>query len=171
MRAYFFGNLYLSSIQQGIQAAHALGEMFIRYPGWMPGAPEFDGDFLWEWASNHKTMILLNGGGSSNIQGLVDFFRKGENILPWAEFNEEADALNGALTTVGIILPEKIYKMSELMRKGDVYDSNQRIINWGTLFSGNAIDVQLTHNTTVQWCYSPWEVRMIQRLGEFNLAS
>ena len=31
MRAYFFGNMYLSSIQQGIQAAHCLGEMFLKY--------------------------------------------------------------------------------------------------------------------------------------------
>ena len=31
MRAYFWGNMYLSSIQQGIQAAHVVTEMFAKY--------------------------------------------------------------------------------------------------------------------------------------------
>lgn len=30
-RAYFFGNMYLSQIQQGIQAAHVVAEMSMAY--------------------------------------------------------------------------------------------------------------------------------------------
>ena len=58
MRAYFFGNLYMSSIQQGIQAAHAVADMFIKYSN--ENEPNYHP--LREWATDHKTMILLNAG-------------------------------------------------------------------------------------------------------------
>ena len=106
MRAYFFGNMYLSSIQQGIQAAHATHEMFTKYRNQI--TPE---KVLYDWAIDHKTMILLNGGYAETIQELVFFFERQPGHLqcdyPFAPFYEEKASLNGALTTVGIILPKK----------------------------------------------------------------
>ncbi len=114
MRAYFFGNMYLSSIQQGIQAAHATAEMFTKYD-----TCEYEKrDLLHAWASNHKTMILLNAGYSEEIHKLVEFFKNEKNPFPWAPFHEGVDALDGALTTVGIVLPEEIYNAAKNFREG-----------------------------------------------------
>ena len=82
MRAYFFGNMYLSSIQQGIQAAHVVGELFTSYSESRTNAMSEGGKLLWEWACDHKTMILLNGGYSENIHRLCEFFDDYQNTYP-----------------------------------------------------------------------------------------
>lgn len=121
MRAYFFGNLYMSSIQQGIQAAHAVADMFIKYSN--ENEPNYHP--LREWATDHKTMILLNAGYSSEIRNLVNFFQHPDNPYPWCEFHEGQDALDGALTTVGIILPEEIYGTSKQLRDEPMYTTSK----------------------------------------------
>ena len=105
MRAYYFGNMYLSSIQQGIQSAHVTAEIMLKYVT-VTGSYEITDDpkriMAWDWAKNHKTMILLNGGYSENIHNLIEFFDTRENPYPWADFYEGQDALDGALTCAGI---------------------------------------------------------------------
>ena len=54
-RAYFLGNMYLSQIQQGIQAAHVTSELFSSYTDEL----SVESDILCKWAESHKTMILL----------------------------------------------------------------------------------------------------------------
>lgn len=126
MRAYFFGNMYLSSIQQGIQAAHCLGEMFVKYPdledsNWAKDHTEDQEKYemLIDWAKNHKTMILLNGGYSENLRVLAQSFDQPYNLYPFATFSESKEALDGALTCVGIILPERIYNNVDLVKALD----------------------------------------------------
>lgn len=106
MRAYYFGNFYLSSIQQGIQALHVTTEMYCKY-----NQPGVERDVLQEWAEQHKTVILLNGGMQENLdstlRALTPLLVK--ERLPFACFNEERAALNGAFTSFGMILPDSIY--------------------------------------------------------------
>jgi len=147
MRAYFFGNMYLSSIQQGIQAAHVTAEMFTKLH-------ESEDAFMYllEWATNHKTMILLNAGYSEEIRSLVEMFDSTDNPYPWASFNEGKDALDGALTCVGIILPEKIYRIAELNRK-EVKEQTE-VAEWRRLVGD---------------C-SRWELSVVDRLPRYGLA-
>ena len=112
MRAYFFGNFYLSSIQQGIQAAHVVGDMFVKSIDESSPAVRD----LWDWAENHKTMILLNGGMASDLLSTECVFQSEANPYAWASFREEEAALNNSLTSVGIILPAKIYAGAAAMR-------------------------------------------------------
>lgn len=107
MRFYAFGNMYLSSIQQGIQAAHVVGNMSAKYG---------NGSDFKEWAVNHKTIVLLNGGMSCNLISIVDHFSDEENPYNWAYFTESMDALDGAITSVGIILPEDVYTTAAAIR-------------------------------------------------------
>ena len=110
MRAYFFGNMYISSIGQGIQAGHVLAELFVKYQQHSAWAVvTIPTQHLYDWAHNHKTMILLNGGYSEALRSISELFAAKENPYPWSVFHEGQDALDGALTCVGIILPEKIY--------------------------------------------------------------
>jgi len=171
MRAYFFGNMYLSSIQQGIQAAHAVHDMFIRYPV----RQEIDGaDYLWDWAEDHKTMILLNGGYAATIQELVDFLNSPHNPYPWADFHEEEASLNGALTTVGVVLPEKIYAVAAAIRserftsREDVRTIRDSIWEDGSLVVGpeNTIGIETDEQITIE--YTKWEAQLIDRLNGFT---
>ena len=156
MRAYFFGNMYLSSIQQGIQAAHVVAEMALNY------GHDANGWFL-NWAKNHKTMVLLSAGYSEEIRSLVDFFeKKGTNDYPWAFFNEGEDALDGALTCVGIILPEKIYELSKLIRDPEEF----KIIEHSVVNSGD----WLVNSDGLVWEYTKWEWDLVKRLNDYGLA-
>lgn len=103
LRAYFFQNFYLQGIHAGIQAQHTMAEMFVKY---IMGSEK---EMLLDWAQNHKTTIVLNGGMSGDLQAIVDLLSSPQNTYPWAFFKETEYALNGALTNVGIILPERIY--------------------------------------------------------------
>ena len=115
LRAYFFNNMYLQGAHSGIQSQHTTTEMFVKYQWVDSGAiqeyliNESDTELLYDWAQNHKTTIVLNGGMSGDLQALVELFESNENPYTWAFFKETEYALNGALTNVGIILPEKIY--------------------------------------------------------------
>ena len=158
MRAYFFGNMYLSSIQQGIQAAHVVHELFLKYPG--EGTFQTD-KILWEWAENHKTMVLLNAGYSEEIRYLVDFFNHRDNPYPHASFNESNEALDGALTCVGVVLPEQIYYGAKQIRE-----------------DGVDAESQIMHTGKVKWTFpeerevevSKWEFELMLHLNKYGLA-
>ena len=119
LRAYFFANMYLPSQHAGIQSLHTTAEMFVKYA--QPNTiffSEEDGktrDILFDWAENHKTTIVLNGGMSGDLQELLTLFESKDNQYPWSFFKETEYTLNGALTNVGIILPEKIYTYDKVV--------------------------------------------------------
>jgi len=127
MRCYHFGNMYMSSIQQGIQAAHAQMELFNKY------VPQTDEDSipeeiftqLFDWSKNHKTMICLNGGYLETMQELYDFMNVSQNPYPFSNFHEAKETMNGMLTNVAIVLPEKIYEVAKLIRSNILCFSNE----------------------------------------------
>jgi hypothetical protein len=125
MRAYFFGNMYFAGIHAGIQAAHTLGEMFVKYDKQNRNMAELSDysspncqqwNILNHWADEHKTMVLLNSGYAEELRSLIKFFDTTENPLPWAHFNESQEAADGCLTCVGIILPEEFYEAAKEIR-------------------------------------------------------
>lgn len=167
MRYYGFGNMYLSSLQQGLQNAHAIAEMFVKYQ--ISGTAEAAS--MYDWAENHKTMILLNAGYGKNIHALVERFDHFENPYPWADFHEEEASLDGAITCVGIVLPEKIYESAAQLRKLP-YRSRDEVlqkieetgeITWWDDVAGE--QVKTTHQL------SKWEFNFIQELNNYGLAS
>lgn len=118
MRLYTFVNLYLSDIQRGIQSLHVLGNMIAKYTDEDRSWAEEKMDMITDWAKNHKTVIVLNGG---NQASLVQICGDIENSwigpkLPHACFYEDGQSLNGCLTAVGIIVPEYIYETARMMR-------------------------------------------------------
>lgn len=152
MRAYFFGNMYLSSIQQGIQTAHVVHELFMKPHN------EEGNMYLFEWATNHKTMILLNAGYSEEIRRLVEFFDTPENPFPWASFSEGQDALDGALTCVGIVIPERVYELASAIRE---YGPT-------TLYNGEGKPCNTV--TAMRELMTQWECFLAERLNEYGLA-
>lgn len=174
MRAYYFGNMYLSSIQQGIQAAHVTHELFTKHSPGFNDDPSEEFLLLDEWARNHKTMILLNGGYMETILELVGFFESDENPYPWATFREGEDSLGGILTSVGIVLPEKIYLTASLIRSErlprGVRTTREMLEEDGefVVLPDNKIGFKVTEPTTIE--ISKWEYDLINRLNQFGLA-
>ena len=156
MRAYFFGNMYLSSIQQGIQAAHVVGELIVKYTPIPARIRSKQWGPLMEWASDHKTMVLLNAGYSEEIRNLVHFFETEDNPYPWHFFKEGKDALDGALTCVGIILPERIYETGKICREE----------NWAPALLQNGI---LGQSKGLPTDLTDWECELILKLGQYGL--
>lgn len=123
MRCYHFGNMYLSSIQQGIQAAHAQAELFVKY--YETTYCDFDGSqkqfishfskrkALYHWAANHKTIICLNAGMDTHMQELYRLLSSKENPYPWAPFFESTEAMGGMMTNIAVILHEDLYNTTD----------------------------------------------------------
>lgn len=149
MRCYHLGNMYLSPIQQGIQAAHAQMELFVKYR-----QPSKVRDSLYEWATDHKTMICLNAGCNVHIQEWFDFLKEHEHDYAWSTFYEEVGSVSHVetLTNVAIVLPEKIYAAS---------------------MTNEAIDVALLQPVSFVWddySYNQFELLLIQKLRRCRLA-
>ena len=113
LRAYFFGNMYLSDKQHGIQAAHVVTKMFAKYGRVHEGDDSVAADLLYDWSDDGVTKILLNGGYQSNLAVVYEALEEmcPSLELPFAKFHEEEASLNGALTSVGVVVPEEIYAM------------------------------------------------------------
>jgi len=112
MRCYHFSNMYLSSIQVGIQSAHAQMELFVKYN---PSKAKVDAmavDLLYEWAERHKTMICLNAGFNSEMEAIKGFLKSKDNPYPWSAFYESEEAMGGLLTNIAIVLPEDVYSVN-----------------------------------------------------------
>lgn len=108
MRFYSLGNYYLSSIQQGIQAGHALGEVVVKYEG-----QQQESAVVMEFLTNHKTWVLLNGGNFKDVYDFYVFMSMNKDsfraTIPYAPFNEDPESLEGMMTCVGLILPPEYY--------------------------------------------------------------
>lgn len=125
MRAYFFVNSALSGIQKGLQVAHCVAEMSLKkfradQKAKDVSAVEFyEGAQYLDWASSHKTIIVLEGGFHADICAIRDFLSKAieHNMMPmWASFAEDEETMNGMMTCVGIIVPEPIYMLAKTIR-------------------------------------------------------
>ena len=78
---------------------------------------------IWlEWAKNHKTMICLSGGMDTNLKEILSEFEaqdNGEHSYPWSTFFEAEEAMDGMLTNIAVVLPERIYETASLVRSGE----------------------------------------------------
>lgn len=156
MRFYGFGNYYLSSLQQGLQSAHTVGELFVKYD-----SHSEQNAMVFDWAKNHKTMVLLNGGNSSDLHSLFEFLSDPQNPYPFVKFHEDESSLNGALTYVGMILPSRIYDVAAAIRnrKEHYFDPIMRKLTINDL-DGNYVMLNFTQ----------YEYNLCERLNMYGLA-
>jgi hypothetical protein len=113
-RLYCLTNMYLSSIQKGIQTAHVVGELAKKF------GPL---NTFQDWAEFDKTIIVLNGGNSHSLALFGDILWNQDEFL-CAEFCEDLQSLNGALTAVGVVLPEEVYSGKSRNKNA------KKIYNW-----------------------------------------
>ncbi|MEE8328226.1 MAG: hypothetical protein V3R32_05500 [Nitrosomonadaceae bacterium] len=170
--------MYLSSIQQGIQAGHVIARMATKYQRTGDGfTPQ--GHTFYNWAEHHETMILLSAGYGENLHELEAFFEGTLDVpgvtrlseeydsyspYPFAIFHESDEALDGAATSFGVILPPKIYEGCKAMRKA----LRDKRASEYFLFTKHRILVLDDAPEEIQ--YTKWEVELMERMGKFKLA-
>lgn len=112
LRMYGLVPYNISPIQQSIQFGHAVVEYGLKY---------FKDKNYQEWAKNHKTFIILNGGTTNNL-GEHHYHKWGEenigsmqkhlialidNKIKYANFYEPD--LNDSLTAIVFIVDERVF--------------------------------------------------------------
>ena len=113
MRLYGITNMYMSGVHAGIQTQHSTVEAFVKYPN---NTPQYS--TLIDWATYHKTTIVVNGGMHDNMMNILGLMEKWEaeekyEVLPFAPFYEPG--VNNALTSISIVMPQDaIDYMSEI---------------------------------------------------------
>lgn len=112
MRLYSFQNFYFAGIHAGIQTAHSVAEIAARYDA---GSPE--NEMFLDWAVNHKTIIVKNGGMAGDLRKLIETLSRDDNPYPWAKFHEDQYAADGCLTNVSIVVPTDVWRLADAKRK------------------------------------------------------
>ena len=108
LRLYSFVNFYLSDIQKGIQTGHMAVDLVREY---VPDEPETVSqnhlNMVADWADNHKTFIVLNGGNNLMLDNTASICAR--SGLPWTTFYEDEESLGGLRTCVGVVVPENYF--------------------------------------------------------------
>jgi hypothetical protein len=109
-RLYSFVHAHITSLQKGLQTAHVVGELFSSST---KGKAK---QILNKWAKTDKTIIILSGGNTLELEDLaVTVAEFGNELnLPHAYFKEDKATLNESITAVGIVIPDYIYTMNLL---------------------------------------------------------
>lgn len=192
-RCYHFNNFYFNGVHAGIQSHHSFMEIFNKVKD-KPDSQQYR--MLDEWSSNHKTVIVLNGGMQFNLEELEMFFDNMDNPFPWASFREGKEATNESLTNIGIVLPDYIYEISRFVAnnhpivlknqgKGDGISfssgkSTIDVVDGGIMLSfskepfchpliKSKNENNFTCFTIKNRFYSDFEVELMARLSMYNL--
>lgn len=182
MRCYHFCNMYLAGVHAGIQSAHAQHELAMKYLGDGFNTEMFDSEFphvqaafsLVDWAKNHKTIILLNGGMQGDILKMEQFLDGCNDRYPHASFREDEYALNGALTNVCVVLPYEMYELNYHITQFSKepwpgfydfeHDGNARRL---VRLEGGKIELRA--NTDVLYTYDAFDLELIKRMSAMKL--
>lgn len=122
-RCYVIVHSILSPIQKGIQGAHAMQELAVKYR-------DYKGDknierLYWEWAKNHKTVVFIEGGFSSGIDSWFSTIFHHPFKLPRASFKEDGETLKGLMTSIAIVVPDSLYETATLLREDSMLFVNR----------------------------------------------
>lgn len=190
MRCYHLNNFYLSGIHAGIQSSHAQTELAVKYlaTSLYIGGDENVVDYMAreelhssarksyvDWATQHKTMVVLNGGMMAQLLEWEELLNRSENRFAWASFREEEAALNNALTNVCIVLPERMYannqiicRLLEVLRREG---RNGKIDGYcfETNLAGNRVLTKYDADGDIKVEYTHFELELIQKLNNCRL--
>ena len=162
-RAYFFNNMYLEGIHNGIQAGHAIDQMWLKYTD--PNADPNRLANLRDFSKRHKTFIILTAGEHQNMmQTFKTLFKSRDNPYPYERFLEPG--LNNTITSIGIILPKCMYDAVSMavgraaLKAAETGPSS----NW-TAFIEKKMLVKAQKRG-----YTPWEIEFLKFKAPCGLA-
>ena len=176
-RFYTFINFYLSSIQQGIQSAHLVSELFAKY-----SIISLEREVIQTWAQRDKTIIVLNGGTTENltldIKSAYEYSKLNrEFCTPCVEFYEDEKSLGiydkGILTGFGIVVPEEMWDAKEVHQQTNM---NAAVNNFYSQTKYRYVNIESCKEGQVpksKWIDYDWmdsETRIIDLIRSKNLA-
>ena len=106
-RLYSFVNhLYMNAKQWGIQTAHCVSTMSVKYKH----NTEQHKSYL-TWATEEPTIIMCEGG---NVAMLTDLYTRIESLanslnLAVVKFHEDEQSLGGVITSVAVLVPDTLF--------------------------------------------------------------
>jgi hypothetical protein len=165
MRAYFFNNMYLNGIHNGIQAGHALDQLWsslTEAKGKRTKSAEAKFAMLREFSREHKTWIILKSGDSNALFDLYKFMA-GQKTYPFTMFQEPG--LNHAPTSVVVILPERMYDDVSTAVGRAALKAEGMIHHWLTQVPPELLAEVESRK------YTLWEVEFLKRKALCGLAS
>ena len=164
MRAYFLNNMYLNGIHNGIQAGHAIDQMWLKYTE--PGAnPQRLAD-LRDFSKRHKTFVILTAGEHADMsQTFKTLFKHRDNPYPFERFLEPG--LNNTITSIAIVLPKTMYDavamaVGRAMLKAD--DPGPGHGNWEACMEKKMLPKAQKRN------YTKWELAFLKFKAPCQLA-
>lgn len=110
MKVYVLVNQYMMGIQAGIQALHAVSDMW-RHKD-VTAKRELE-TRLMTWELDHKTVILLNGGGMRELNAYS--YHIEDKLTDHFGVAMEDAGLNYAITAVAFLADPEHPKYDELM--------------------------------------------------------
>lgn len=183
MRRYFFTNMYMGGIHTGIQSGHAAEEMWANVVRSFLTSPteyaEMKLKYLLDFAENHKTWIILNGGDHYKLSEFYQFLINARNPYTFSSFQEPG--LNGAITSVSVILPERMwdetatYVGNECNRLNGSsqqrqLDFERRVFCEGVPTYKEGVLILDSLGKPVLRTYSQWEIDFLKRKVLYKLA-
>lgn len=113
----FVANGYLSPLQCGLQTAHAIAEMSVKYND------DTRADHAYRtWAGEDKVIIICGAFNSKGVASCVmELNRTGADCLglPVALFCEDEDSLGGAATACAVVVPQKYWDTTPIKDEAD----------------------------------------------------
>lgn len=161
LRMYFLVMYNLSPIQQGIQSLHACVEYSNVFG---------DTQLYKDWALKHKTVIVLNGGTSNNIEpGYVGSMERHmealESIGVDYECFREPDC-NNATTAISFIVNEPVYDLKKLMALSKPRREDYDIVM--SVYLNDGYDMKFDTGETIR--YTGKELKLHKFIEQFRLA-
>jgi hypothetical protein len=129
-KVYVFTHAWLSPLQKGIQAAHAVAELVAI------GTPDTK-----DWVKYDKTLILLDGGNSDTMK-VTNFEAAAERVGYYEKepdrwtrkppfnnacFYEDDSSMEGMLTAVAVLMPDKYVAHIAESREGQHWGAFKHI--------------------------------------------
>ena len=165
MRFYSFTNAnYMNQLQLGLQTAHCVADMATKY------LVHVDNEAYNDWAVNHKTIIILNGGNCAMLNELYNFMDDLRNPYPYTKFNEDEQSLAGAITCVGIVLPEEVYETARLLRNRTFFKIEGAFNHVFRSTDDILENARLQELCDFYNSASPWTFEFINRLNSCGMA-
>jgi len=101
----FVANHYLSQLQLGLQTAHVVGNMSIKYDD-----DRHEDAAFRTWAAEDKTIIILGAGNHAGVLACwAETIRTNTMALPQSIFFEDEQSMNGMATACGVVVPQKYW--------------------------------------------------------------
>lgn len=101
----FVANHYLSQLQLGLQTAHVVGNMSIKY-----NDDSREDHAYRTWANDDKTIIILGAGNHAGVLACwAETIRTNTMALPQSIFFEDEQSMNSMATACGVVVPEKYW--------------------------------------------------------------